>query len=81
MAKDLVWDKRIVRIFEDAAFLTEEEQIVLDDWAKGKSIVNTSMMHNMSERKVNYIRKNIRTKYDRVQVYIPDLPKRITRSV
>lgn len=81
MAKDLVWDKRIVRIFEDAAFLTEEEQIVLDDWAKGKSIVNTSMMNNMSERKVNYIRKNIRTKYDRVQVYIPDLPKRITRSV
>ena len=81
MAKDLVWDKRMVRIFADAAFLTEEEQIVLDDWAKGKSIVNTSMMRNMSERKVNYIRKNIRTKYDRVQVYTPDLPKRITRSV
>ena len=81
MAKDLVWDKRMVRIFADAAFLTEEEQIVLDAWAKGKSIVNTSMMRNMSERKVNYIRKNIRTKYDRVQVYTPDLPKRITRSV
>lgn len=81
MAKDLVWDKRMVRIFADAAFLTEEEQIVLDDWAKGKSIVNTSMMRSMSERKVNYIRKNIRTKYDRVQVYTPDLPKRITRSV
>jgi hypothetical protein len=81
MANDLVWDKRMVRIFADAAFLTEEEQIVLDDWAKGKSIVNTSMMRNMSERKVNYIRKNIRTKYDRVQVYTPDLPKRITRSV
>ena len=81
MAKDLVWDKRMVRIFADAAFLTEEEQIVLDDWAKGKSIVNTSMLRNMSERKVNYIRKNIRTKYDRVQVYTPDLPKRITRSV
>lgn len=81
MANDLVWDKRMVRIFADAAYLTEEEQIVLDDWAKGKSIVNTSMMRNMSERKVNYIRKNIRTKYDRVQVYTPDLPKRITRSV
>lgn len=81
MANDLVWDKRMVRIFADAAFLTEEEQIVLDDWAKGKSIVNTSMMRNMSERKVNYIRKNIRTKYDRVQVYTPYLPKRITRSV
>lgn len=81
MAKDLVWDRRMVVAFKAAAILTEEEEIVLDDWTKGKSIVNTSMMRNMSERKVNYIRKNIRMKYDRVQVYTPDLPKRITRSL
>ena len=80
MAKDLVWDRRIVNAFKAAAILTEEEEIVLDDWTKGKSIVNTSMMRNMSERKVNYIRKNIRMKYDRVQVYTLELPKRNTRS-
>lgn len=81
MAKDLVWDRRMVAAFKAAAILTEEEEIVLDDWTKGKSIVNTSMMRNMSERKVNYIRKNIRMKYDRVQVYTPELPNRHTRSV
>ena len=80
MAKDLVWDRRMLEIFKAAAILTEEEEIVLDDWTKGKSIVNTSMMRSMSERKVNYIRKNIRMKYDRVQVYAQELPKRITRS-
>lgn len=80
MAKDLVWDRRMVEAFKAAAILTEEEEIVLDDWTKGKSIVNTSMMRNMSERKVNYIRKNIRMKYDRVQVYTRELPKRNTRS-
>lgn len=81
MAKDLVWDRRMVDAFKAAAILTEEEEIVLDDWTKGKTIVNTSMMRNMSERKVNYIRKNIRMKYDRVQVYTPELPNRHTRSV
>lgn len=81
MAKDLVWDRRMVESFKAAAILTEEEEIVLDDWTKGKSIVNTSMMRNMCERKVNYIRKNIRMKYDRVQVYTPELPNRHTRSV
>ena len=80
MANDLVWDRRMVETFKAAAILTEEEEIVLDDWTKGKSIVNTSMMRSMSERKVNYIRKNIRMKYDRVQVYTQELPKRITRS-
>ena len=79
MANDLVWDKRMVKTFEDAAYLTEEEEIVLQEWAKGKSIVNTSMMFHMSERKINMIRKNIRMKYDRVQVYTPELPKRNTR--
>lgn len=79
MANDLVWDKRIVKAFEDAAFLTEEEQIVLNDWVRGKSIINTSMMRHMSERKINRIRKSIRKKYDRVQVYTPELPKRLTR--
>lgn len=80
MAKDLVWDRPMLRIFEELAILTEDEHIVLNDWAHGKSIANTSTMHHMSERKVNYVRKHIREKYDRVQVYTPELPKRNTRS-
>lgn len=57
------------------ACLTEEEIIVLQDWANGKSIANTSMMHHMSESKVNRLRKRIRQKYDGIQPYT-DLPRR-----
>lgn len=79
MAHDLVWDKRILQIFEGAACLTEEELIVLHDWVQGKTIVNTSMRYNMSTRKIDKLRNRIRMKYDGVQVYTPQLPKR-TRS-
>lgn len=79
MANDLVWDRRMLELFKAAAFLTDEEELVLKDWVRKKSIINTAMIHHMSERKINYIRKQIRQKYDRVQVYIPDLPPRRTR--
>lgn len=58
------------------ACLTEEEIIVLNDWAKGKSIANTSMMHHMSESTVSRIRKRLRMKYDSIQSYA-DLPPRM----
>jgi len=57
------------------ACLTEEETIVLMDWAKGKSIANTSMMHHMSTSKVDKIRRRLRDKYDGIQLYT-DLPPR-----
>ena len=82
MANDLVWDKRMLGAFLANAILTEEELIVLNDWVKGESIVHTSMMHPqnpMSVAKVNRLRSRIRQKYDRVQVYTAELPKRNTR--
>jgi DNA-binding CsgD family transcriptional regulator len=57
------------------ACLTEEETIVLTDWAKGRSIANTAMMHHMSESKVNRLRKRLRQKYDGIQPYT-ELPRR-----
>lgn len=68
--------------FTASAILTEEEMIVLNDWANGESIVYTSMMHPqnpMSVAKVNRLRSRIRQKYDRVQVYTAELPQRNTR--
>ena len=53
--------------------------MVLTDWANGKSVASTAMMHSMSERTVNRIKKKIRLKYDRVQIYTPELPLRNTR--
>ena len=57
------------------ACLTEEETIVLTDWAKGRSIANTAMMHHMSTSKVDKIRRRLRDKYDGIQPYT-DLPPR-----
>lgn len=57
---------------------SEEEEVVLLDWANQRSIVHTAMTHHMSERKVNNLRRRIRLKYDRVQPYT-DLPKRNIR--
>lgn len=73
--KDLLWDQRMLGVFRASACLTEEEDIVLNDWARGKSIVETAMKRSMSDRKVGRIRKTLRRKYDNIQPYT-DLPKR-----
>lgn len=72
---DLLWNTRLLGAMQEHAFLTEEENIVLIDWAKGRSIANTAMMHHMSERKVDKIRRQIRKKYDSIQSYT-NLPPR-----
>ena len=72
---DLLWNSRMLGAMQAHACLTEEETIVLEDWAKGRSIANTAITHNMSERKVNNLRKRIRIKYDGIQPYT-DLPLR-----
>ena len=72
---DLLWNSRLLGAMQAHACLTEEEMIVLMDWAKGRSIANTAVMHHMSESKVNRLRHRIREKYDGIQKYA-DLPVR-----
>jgi DNA-binding CsgD family transcriptional regulator len=72
---DLLWNARLLGAMQASACLTEEESIVLNDWAHGRSIANTAMNHNMSTRKVDRIRKRIRLKYDNIQPY-ENLPPR-----
>ena len=72
---DLLFNSRLLGAMSEHACLTEEENIVLIDWAKGRSIANTAMMHHMSERKVDKIRRQIRKKYDSIQAYT-NLPPR-----
>jgi hypothetical protein len=74
--KDIQWNRIMVREFEYLACLSEDESIVLHDWALGRSIVATSMNHNMCETKVKDIRKTLRKKYDAVEIFTPLLPKR-----
>lgn len=62
------------------ACLTDEEVIVLNDWAYGKSIVQTAMKYCMSDSKVNDIRRRLRVKYDLVQPRSKILPPRVKRN-
>lgn len=62
------------------ACLTDEEIIVLNDWAYGKSIAYTAMKLHMCDSTVNDIRSRLRSKYDRVQPRSNLLPPRITRK-
>lgn len=73
---DIPWNRIALAEFRSLACLSEEEDIVLQDWAHGKSIVATSMDRNMSPRQVDKHRNQIRKKYDAVQIYSPLLPER-----
>ena len=73
---DIQWNKIALAEFRSLACLSDEEDIVLQDWADEKSIVDTSMSRSMSTRKVDKLRNQIRKKYDAVQIYTPLLPDR-----
>lgn len=77
---DLVWDKGMIEEFSNMACLTDEEIIVLNDWAYGKSISFTAYRHSMSDSKVSDIRQRLRQKYDRVQPRSSLLPPRMVRK-
>lgn len=74
---DISWNKIILDDFRYLSRLTEEEDLILRDWEAGHSVTKTAMDRNMSDRKVERIRNQIRRKYDAVQPYSPLLPKRI----
>lgn len=73
---DILWNKIALSEFRSLACLSDEEDIVLQDWANGKSTVHTSMHNNISLRQVERYRNQIRSKYDAVQIYTPLLPER-----
>lgn len=73
---DIMWNKISLAEFRSLACLSDEENVILQDWADGKSVVNTSMNRNISTRQVDKVRNQIRMKYDAVQIYTPLLPKR-----
>lgn len=72
---DLLWNSRLLGAMQAHACLTEEETIVLNDWAHGRSIASTALTYHMSERKIGNIRKRLRDKYDSIQQYA-NLPPR-----
>ena len=73
---DIPWNKIALAEFRSLACLSDEEDIVLQDWANGESAIHTSMHHHISIRQVERYRNQIRSKYDAVQIYTPILPER-----
>lgn len=76
---DLCWNSKLLGAMKEHACLTEEETIVLNDWANGRSIANTAMTRHMSESKVDKIRHRLRFKYDGIAPYL-GLPPRKSRN-
>lgn len=75
--RDIEWNMIMVREFEYLACLSEEERIVLYDWAFDRYLAKTHMDHSMCETKIKEIRSRLRRKYDAVQPFSPLLPPRI----
>lgn len=74
--RDIEWNMIMVREFEYLACLSDEERIVLYDWAVDRNLASTRMQHNICEAKTKEIRSRLRRKYDAVQPYSPLLPPR-----
>ena len=74
--KDIEWNMIMVREFEYLACLSDEERIVLYDWAFDRNLTETRMQHSICEAKSKEIRSRLRRKYDAVQPFSPLLPPR-----
>lgn len=73
---DLCWNSKLLGAMKEHACLTEEESIVLNDWAHGWSIAKSAMERHMCDSKVEKIRRRLRIKYDGIQKYVEGLPPR-----
>lgn len=76
MANQVDWNKHIVEVFIEEAMLSEIEIQVLQTRVRGIPISQQAQMLNISESSVNRIINRLKKKYDNVQQYHEDLPKR-----
>ena len=70
---DLLWTKKRLGAFIEAACLSGEEIEVLTDWANRHSPAWTAEHRSMSVSKVEKIRTKIRKHYDVVQAEYPEI--------
>ena len=74
--RDILWNSKVLGAMKEHGCLSEEETIVMIDWAHGRSVAYTSMERHMCITKVNDIRKRIREKYDSIHGYAGLDPRR-----
>lgn len=66
--RDIVWSRRVLEVLMQEAMFDELTAAVAQDWARGCSVVHTSMERNISTRTVDRCRRRIRDAYDAVSV-------------
>ena len=66
--RDIVWSRRVLETLLANAMFDELTACVAEEWARGHSIVQTAMAHNVSTRTVDRCRRRIRDAYDAVTV-------------
>ena len=72
---DLLFNSKVLGAMQAHACLTEEETIVLTDWAKGRSVASTAHKCSVSDSTIYRMRNRLRRKYDSICIYA-DLPPR-----
>lgn len=60
------YTRKEIELIKSQIYLTDEEEQILDMWLLGKSIVETSLKLNMSERSISRRRKIIMDKIKRI---------------
>ena len=67
MSHQVVWTRRVVQLFEDAASLTDIERQVLETRVAGMTRVQQSFYLNLSVSTIDRIIARLKAKYDAVQ--------------
>lgn len=75
--RDIVWSRRVLEMVIEEGMLDELTAAVAQDWARGYSIVHTSMSRNISTRTVDRCRRRIREAYDAATVCGGLPPRRV----
>lgn len=66
--RDIVWSRRVLHQVIEEGMLDELTAGCAQDWARGYSVVQSSMHRNVSTRTVDRCRRRIRDAYDAVSV-------------
>lgn len=77
MTHKVAWTKKLTEQFIEMAMLNDDEAYIMRSRVQGKTVVEQSMYLNKSVATVHRMIKQIKIKYDRVQLENPDIfPKR-----
>lgn len=81
MAHQVGWTQSIINNFIREACLSDDEAFIIQTRARGMSIVEQSIKLNKSVQTINRMIKDLKIKYDIVQMENPSMfPKRKTRD-